>query len=109
MQLTLGEVIATLNSYSRDTSVKNGWSCCSAYSYRGDYSHLAFDLTGETTVGEMLDEAMSACGRTYEGWKGGDYEMDEDTPCHITGRDCSGDELSAFYLKAMINESDDWI
>ncbi len=30
-------------------------------------------------VGELLDELKSAVGKTYQGWKGGDYVMDRDT------------------------------
>lgn len=109
MQLTLGEVIATLNSIHPDIPVKNGWACGSAHSYRGDSSCLAFELIGETTVGELLDEARRACGNIYDGWKGGEYKMNKDTPCYVATEGRSGDELSAFYLKAIINETSNWI
>lgn len=52
-------------------------------SWRGVYLSLAlgYSAAGESgmNVGELLDELKSAVGKTYQGWKGGDYVMDRDT------------------------------
>jgi len=64
-------------------------------SYRGYYDHLALGFwgEGEITVGEVLKLCQEALGKRFEGYKGGTYLMDNDTPlwvanyshCHDTG------------------------
>lgn len=50
-------------------------------SWRGVYAHLTL-TTGRAprTVAELLAEARAAVGSTYQGYKGGDFTMDESTP-----------------------------
>lgn len=52
-------------------------------SWRGNYRELAFEPAENVTVAEMLAHARSALGRTFEGYKGGEYTMKEYTNCHI--------------------------
>jgi hypothetical protein len=47
------------------------------HSFRGNYYDLAFVLRPNVTVGECLATAKSAVGSRYEGYKGGEYKMDE--------------------------------
>lgn len=50
------------------------------HSYRGYYSDLAFE-TGPTPTAEgFLKQLEEALGNTFEGYKGGDFVMDGDTP-----------------------------
>lgn len=63
-----------------------------AGSYRGGYAELAFAPMAATTVGAMLASAKNAGGRTYEGYKGGEFFMDDWSPCHVAGYgQCNGD------------------
>ena len=62
-------------------------------SWRGSYAELAlgyelFGYDGDADWGSMridtlLEDLESAVGKTYEGWKGGDYTMDLDTPVWV--------------------------
>ena len=79
--MTLGEYISLLEDYPRDLEVKKGLG--NPHSWRGNYTELAFEPVENTTVGQMLDEARSAVGATMEGYKGGQYLMDEGTTIHI--------------------------
>jgi hypothetical protein len=50
-------------------------------SYRGYYADLAFDSKDSSvSAGELLAEAQGAIGKTFTGYKGGDFTMDADTP-----------------------------
>lgn len=75
--LTLGEVITALSAHDPDKRLKVGFR--HPHSWRGDYSELAFEAAENVTVRDMLDEAKTAVGTTFQGWKGGDYTMDADT------------------------------
>ena len=63
-------------------------------SYRGYYDHLALGFGPEDesmSVGELLIELNGAIGKTYTGWKGGDFKMDRKTPVWIgNSGHCSG-------------------
>lgn len=80
------------------------------HSYRGDYSELAFSPATDVTVGEMLAAARSAIGATYQGYKGGDYRMDEFTPCYIAGVGKYGGDSDAIenHLEGMLLDSRKW-
>jgi hypothetical protein len=51
------------------------------HSYRGYYSDLAFEWSGEEMkVSEMVALCKSAMGQVMEGYKGGDFMMGASTP-----------------------------
>ena len=52
-------------------------------SYRGHYEDLAFEPVAIAAVADMLKHAKSALGATFEGYKGGDFVMEEYTSCWI--------------------------
>ena len=54
------------------------------HSYRGDYADLAFEPIADISIGDMLDAARSALGATFEGYKGGEYQMRTHTDCWIS-------------------------
>ena len=78
---TLGKVIEVLSSVDPAKQVSPGFGF--ADSYRGYYEQVAFEPVPSATVGSMLREAQRAVGRTYEGYKGGKFTMDEDTTCVV--------------------------
>lgn len=73
--MMLGELIKLLEAQSyRDTVLKHGFA--EPFSYRGDYSELAFERTFDVTIQSMLDLAKDCVGKTFQGYKGGEYKMD---------------------------------
>src|SRR5690242_3575186 len=53
------------------------------HSYRGYYDQLAFEPASNVSVASLLAAARSALGKTFTGYKGGEYLMGSETPCWI--------------------------
>lgn len=72
-------------------------------SYRGYYNDLAFEVTHDVLVKDMLDTARQALGETFQGWKGGDYTMSEYTQVWLIPEpgDC-GESLGAILLEHLL-------
>lgn len=87
--LVLGEIIFRLEQEDPARVLPLGFA--NPHSYRGDYSELAFEPVRNITIGEMLAEARFAEGATFQGWKGGDYAMNELSDCWIAGHGESSD------------------
>lgn len=79
--LNLGNLIARLEQEDPNRVLPIGF--LRPHSYRGDYHDLAFEPATNVRIGDMLDAARSALGATYQGWKGGDYRMNEHSDCWI--------------------------
>lgn len=86
--VTLGDLIRYLESLPPDQPVEHGFS--HPHSYRGYYEDLAFSPVEQTTVGAMLQAAKSALGRTFHGYKGGEYTMGEHTDCWLSEHGSTG-------------------
>ena len=90
--VTLGGLITMLQSLEPSAKVwlDDGSAPGQLMSYRGyyadlafsrTYADLAFSRTSEAiTVDQMLTTCQAALGQSFEGYKGGDYVMGEDTP-----------------------------
>lgn len=91
VQVTLGELIGSLEDLPSDLEVEKGIE--SPHSYRGYYTDLAFEPTGESTVGEMLKVAKSALHETFTGYKGGEYTMDEDAVIWVSREGSTGNPV----------------
>lgn len=81
---TLGELISMLSSRPAEGTVQfdfSGLNPGSFHSWRMDYSQLCLDTRGQWPVktGSLLAQAQEAIGQTFQGWKGGDYTMSEET------------------------------
>lgn len=73
------------------------------HSWRGDYYNLAFEPARNIKVGAVLAAAESALGATYEGYKGGDFTMNEHSTCHLDHYGSSGGEtIGPVMLKLML-------
>lgn len=73
------------------------------HSYRGYYEQLAFEPVLATSVKAMLVAAESAIGTTYQGWKGGDFTMDEYTSVWLALEgDGGGETLGRLLLSLML-------
>jgi hypothetical protein len=87
--ITLGELIEQLSSLPADRYLVFDWCWLKPdglRSYRGCYSDLAVGFTDayqSVTVGQFLQECREAVGKTYEGYKGGEYRMSESTPVWV--------------------------
>lgn len=86
-QLTLGELIEKMESLS-GANVPN---LLIGGSYRGYYNQFYFELgEGEISAIELADDCRSVIGNTYEGYKGGEYTMTENTPVWLAEYGRSG-------------------
>lgn len=104
--MNLGELIAMLSDLDPSIRLREGFTYPD--SYRGNYCDVAFEPAENVTIGEMLEHAKSAVGKTFQGYKGGDYVMDVDSVCHIAeyGRcslDGEDDVLTTWRLKYMLS------
>lgn len=84
--ITLGDLIGELAAAPSSDIVKVVWrgALCNpgnVDSYRGHYSQLFIDYTEgeERTVKSLLKNLRKAMGRTFEGYKGGEYTMGANT------------------------------
>lgn len=99
--MTLDELITALEAEDPDRVLPLGFS--NPHSWRGAYSELAFEPTANVTVGAMLADARSAHGATYQGWKGGEYEMSGWTDCHLDEEGRSvGEEIGPVLLTLLL-------
>lgn len=86
---TLGRLIDALKSLPPDTHVCFdfcGTTPGKLISWRGVYSQLALppgDGSGGKPVAELIADCEKAVGGTFEGYKGGDYVMDRETPVYV--------------------------
>ena len=106
--LSLDDLIAALEAINPARVLPFGF--LGPHSYRGYYEQVAFCLTTNVTVGEMLTSARYALGATFQGWKGGDYTMSGYTECWLVAErgDCGesiGFVLLAFMLAAEFTEA----
>lgn len=84
--ITLGKFIALLEREPTNNTVRFDFGYfrpTSVSSYRGYYDQLAVEYVRdekEITVKEFISVLRSAIDRVFEGYKGGDFKMDCDTP-----------------------------
>lgn len=80
--MTLGELISTLQNLPQTDKISDYRH---AYSYRGYYDQLAIRRKeyAVCTVAELVTYLKGCIGKSYEGYKGGWYEMDKRTPVWI--------------------------
>lgn len=94
-QLTLEYAILELDK-ARDVPVvfDVGGSPCDPDSYRGYYCDLSFD-SQDVTVGALAfrDMLKESLGKTFQGYKGGDYIMDKHTPLWRAEYGCCGRKM----------------
>jgi hypothetical protein len=91
--LTLGGLVEALKGAEADAIVRFdvGGSPTSPHSYRGYYDDLSFEAAAEpVTVERLLVGAENCIGRTFEGYKGGDFLMDAETPLWLAPYGCTG-------------------
>lgn len=98
--MTLIELIAELKKHNPETVVKHGFA--HPHSYRGDYAQVAFEPADNIAIGKMLAAAEEANGETYEGYKGGYYEMGDWTDVYLASYGNCGEQIGAMLLSYML-------
>lgn len=91
--MNLGELIERLENIPDDLVFPNGFG--EPMSWRGVYAELAFNPENNVTAGSMLENAKSAVGKTFTGYKGGDFMMTLDTDVHIASYGSYGGDEDA--------------
>jgi hypothetical protein len=100
--MILKDLIEELEKHPKDTIIKNGFG--TPMSWRGSYSELAFEPENNVTIGYMLDNAKSALGKTFTGYKGGEFEMGEYTDCYLAEYGRTGESIGNLLLSYMLND-----
>jgi len=104
--LTLGRLIDALTEADPKKVLKKGFK--KPHSWRGIYEELAFEPAENVTVGEMLASAQEAVGKSFQGWKGGEFTMTRETEVHVSfegeSYDYLGDILLFYMLGAPVKE-----
>ena len=98
--MVLKDLIERLKQEPKENVIRKGFG--HSMSYRGDYSQLAFAPFENVTVGSMLEEAEYALGKTYQGYKGGDFVMDEYTDVFIAEYGSTGEQIGKLLLDYML-------
>ena len=95
-QWTIGELILGLEAVDKNLPCKfsDGTLPSELTSWRGSYREIAFTYDEEgtpPTVDKILAELRESIGKTYEGYKGGDFVMGRRTPVWVADWGTSGD------------------
>lgn len=101
--MKLGKIISLLERQPQDNNIYfdfGGFTIDDLDSYRGYYRDLAisylkvpYDKTPK--VKDFLEKCKQAVGRTYDGYKGDKFLMDENTPVWIDNySECNGVQIS---------------
>lgn len=83
--MTLGRFIDLLKQQPQDNEVRYDFGYLrptSFHSWRGDYNHLALgweESSDSIKVAALLERAEACVGKTFEGYKGGDFKMERYT------------------------------
>ena len=90
-QMTLGGLISILKTLPDEFKITG---LTYPHSYRGYYSDLAFELSNDKMYARDFLKICEKCvGDTFEGYKGGDNTMSENTPVWIAEWGCSGNKF----------------
>lgn len=80
-QMTLGDMIGLLSALNPETEIEGFHE---PHSYRGYYTDLAFEKSdAKTTALTELTLCQDCLGKTFQGYKGGDFVMKKTTPLWI--------------------------
>lgn len=90
-QMTLGKMILFLKNMPPEALID---TIINPHSYRGYYEDLAFERRdGKITALDALELCQSAMGKTFKGYKGGDFMMGESTPVWMAVRGKTGQRI----------------
>jgi len=101
--MTLGEIIVELEACDEEFVLNVGFSA--PHSYRGYYECLGFEPYVDVTVGDVLKACREAHGATYEGYKGGNFTMGDETECYIAEYGRTGFAITKPILHGLLHNS----
>lgn len=91
--MNIKQLIQCLNQYNYDVTVVD--TLHEPHSYRGYYEELALERSGKDgTVGELISLLESCLGRTFTGYKGGNFTMTKDSIVNIAYYGRTGGEIT---------------
>lgn len=95
----LKDLIEWLEKQNPDAVVPHGFG--EPMSFRGYYEDVAFEPLENARLGDMLEHARDALGKTFTGYKGGEYTMKDYTDCWIAsyGSSYQADKIGVTMLK----------
>lgn len=103
--MTPRKLIEFLEKADQSIIVPHGFP--TPHSYRGYYEDLAFAPAENVSIASMLAHAKSAMGKTFTGYKGGEFTMGEYTDCWLSEYSMSSQEsISEALLSYMIQSSE---
>lgn len=94
--MNIQELIKTLKQFHKEQSFAEGFS--NPHSYRGDYYELGVEPTEDVTVEDMILFLEGALGKTYRGYKGGDFTMHHGTDVYLAYEGCCGSIITGVSL-----------
>jgi hypothetical protein len=99
-QMTLGKLIDRLSQLDPAMEIEG---LCEPHSYRGYYSDLAFERCNDKrTVAEVLAMAKDCVGETFEGYKGGNFDMNWSTPVWVADYGSCGMKIMSVDDKGLL-------
>jgi hypothetical protein len=90
-QMTLGSMIERLEALPGEILIGLG----DPHRYRGYYSDLAFEAVTPEPAAKLLADCKEAMGKSFQGYKGGDFYMHGGVPVWVAFYGCCGDKLMA--------------
>jgi hypothetical protein len=85
MQITIGDMLNFLESKDPDEILIHGFK--NPHSYRGMYDCASVEVADhEVKVSSMIETCRELLSETFFGWKGGEYEYNEDTSLFFAER-----------------------
>lgn len=97
--LKLGQIIRLLEGQPKDNDVRfdfAGFVPTGVGSYRGYYEDLAIEFEDKypyPKVTDLLNLLKDAVGKTFQGYKGGDYKMDENSRVWVANYSLTSDTV----------------
>jgi hypothetical protein len=76
------------------------------HSYRGYYDELAFEVGEPRPVQDVIADAENVYGKTFTGYKGGEYEYGDYTPVHVASYGSTGEELTQDFFDKIILQAE---
>lgn len=105
--MQIKHLLKLLESQPLDKVCKYGFG--EPHAHRGYYNHVSFPPNAsDITIGQMLEYVNEATEHPFEGWKGGKYSYDLETPVHFNYEGvCSMDDedcnLPNFILESILS------
>lgn len=103
--MTIDELITQLSKFDKNLPVEIKYNHEHAEfgdldSYRGYYQELAVDRGHrEKVVGQVIEQLNEACGKTFIGYKGGEFTMHGGTDIYFAEYGCTGPIIDHIYEK----------